>query len=68
MKWKIPCVTSSWVMDSIEAGYSLPTDSYRVEVRQDEVSMCDTVIIPDESLGTRRLEDTINSPAMFGKI
>ena len=53
-KWKIPCVTSSWVLDSIEAGYCLPTDNYRVEkntksstptkqdqsqVRLDEVSM-----------------------------
>ena len=61
-------MTSSWVLDSIEAGYCLATDSYRVEVRQDEVSMCDTILIPDESLATRRVEDTINSTAMFGKI
>ena len=30
-KWKIPCVTSSWVQDSIEAGHCLPTDNYRVD-------------------------------------
>ena len=82
-KWKIPCVTSSWVLDSIEAGYCLPTDYYRVEkntksstptkqdqsqVKLDEVSMCDTILNPDETMVTRCVEDTINSTAMLGKI
>ena len=81
-KWKIPCVTSSWVLDSTEAGYCLPTESYRVEkttksstptkqdqtqARLDEVSMCETILNPDETLATRQVEDTINSTAMLGK-
>ena len=81
-KWKIPCVTSSWVLDSIEAGYCLPTDNYRVEkttksstpTREDqaearlgEVSMCSTILNPEETLVTRQVEDTINSTAMLGK-
>ena len=81
-KWKIPCVTSSWVLDSIEAGYCLPTDSYRVEkttksstptrpdkaqARLGEVSMCDTIPNPEETLATRQVEDTINSTARLGK-
>ena len=28
-KWKIPCVTSTWVFDSVEKGYCLPTEGYR---------------------------------------
>ena len=75
-------MTSSWVLDSIEAGYCLTTDSYRVEkttksstptkqdqtqVRLDEVSMCETILNPDETLATRQVEDTINSTAMLGK-
>lgn len=28
-KWKIPCVTSDWVFDSIEKGFCLPTENYR---------------------------------------
>ena len=76
-------MTSSWVLDSIEAGYCLATDSYRVDkntksstptkqdqsqVRLDEVSMCDTILNPDETMATRCVEDTINSTAMLGKI
>jgi len=30
-KWKIPCVTSSWVFDSIEKGYCLETEAYKIE-------------------------------------
>ena len=28
-KWKIPCVSSNWVFDSVEKGYCLPTANYR---------------------------------------
>ena len=28
-KWKIPCVTSAWVFDSVEKGYCLNTEGYR---------------------------------------
>jgi topoisomerase (DNA) II binding protein 1 len=30
-KWKIPCVSSEWIFDSIEKGYCLPTEKYRIE-------------------------------------
>ena len=30
-KWNIPCLTSDWVFDSIDNGYCLPYDGYRVE-------------------------------------
>jgi len=81
-KWKIPCVSSSWVFDSIERGYCLATDSYRVDrgktkastpTKQDqtiaglaEVSMCSTILNPDETMATRSIEDTINSTAALG--
>lgn len=76
-------MTSSWVQDSIEAGYCLPTDNYTVDkntksstptkqdqtqVRLDEVSMCSIILNPDETMVTRCVEDTINSTAMLGKI
>ena len=75
-------MTSSWVLDSTEAGYCLPTESYRVErttksssptrqdqaqVRLGEVSMCSTILNLEESLATRKVEDTINSTATLGK-
>ena len=30
-KWKIPCISSDWVFDSIEKGYCLHTEGYRVD-------------------------------------
>ena len=81
-KWKIPCVSSSWVFDSIERGYCLPTEGYRVDkntksstpTKQDqtqaglgEVSMCSTILNPDDTMVTRCVEDTINSTAMLGE-
>ena len=30
-KWKISCVTSAWILDSINRGYCLPTDQYRMD-------------------------------------
>ena len=30
-KWKIPCVTSDWVFDSIEKAQCLATEPYRVD-------------------------------------
>ena len=79
-KWKIPCVTSSWVMDSIDRGYCQPTEPYRVDrgktsastpTKQDqtvaglaEVSMCSTILDPDETMAARSVEDTINSTAL----
>ena len=81
-KWKIPCVNSSWVFDSIEQGYCLPPDMYRVDrnrtnastpTKQDqtvaglsEVSMCSTILNPDETMTNRCIEDTINSTAALG--
>ena len=32
-KWKIPCLSSDWVLDSIEKGYCLNTDGYRIDTR-----------------------------------
>ena len=76
-------MTNNWVFDSIEAGYCLPTESYRVDkntksstptkqdqsqVRLDEVSMCETILNPDDTMVTRCVEDTINSTAMLGKL
>ena len=79
-KWNIPCVTSQWVFDCIEKGYCLQTDSYRVDrgkansstpTKQDqtmagltEVSMCPTILNPDETVGTRLVEDTMNCTNM----
>jgi len=79
-KWKIPCVTNQWVFDCIEQGYCLPTDKYRVDrgkansstpTKQDqtmaglaEVSMCSTILNPDETMGSRMVEDTMNSTDM----
>ena len=75
-------MTSSWVLDSIEKGYCLPTDGYRVDkdtksstptkqdqtqVRLDDVSMCSIILNPDETMATRCVEDTINSTAMLGE-
>ena len=81
-KWKIPCVTSSWVLESIERGYCLPTDQYRVDriktksstptkidqtrAELSEVSMCSTILNPDETMAARSIEDTINSTAAIG--
>ena len=78
-KWKIPCVTSSWVFESIERGYCLPTEPYRVDrtktkastpTKQDqtvaglaEVSLCSTICDPNETMAARSVEDTINSTA-----
>ena len=78
-KWRIPCVTSTWVFDSIEQGYCLPTEPYRVDrtktkastpTKQDqtmaglaEVSLCSTILDPNETMATRSVEDTINSTA-----
>jgi topoisomerase (DNA) II binding protein 1 len=30
-KWKIPCISQEWVFDSIEKGYCLHTEGYRIE-------------------------------------
>ena len=30
-KWRIPCLTTDFVFDSIEKGYCLPADDYRVD-------------------------------------
>ncbi len=35
-KWKIPCVTSDWVFDSIEKGICMGTDRYRVDLTAKE--------------------------------
>ena len=29
-RWKIPCITSDWVYDSIEKGYCLSTEGYLI--------------------------------------
>lgn len=79
-KWNIPCLTSDWVFDCIEKGYCLNTDTYRVDrgkassstpTKQDqtmaglaEVSMCSTILNPDETVGARLVEDTMNSTTM----
>ena len=31
-KWKIPCISSDWVFDSIDKGYCLHTEGYRVDL------------------------------------
>ena len=82
-KWKIPCVSSAWILDSIDRGYCLPTDQYRVDrsktkastptkidqtrAELSEVSMCSTILNPDETLAARCIEDTINSTAAIGQ-
>eukprot|EP00092_Neocalanus_flemingeri_P010154 GFUD01010944.1.p1 GENE.GFUD01010944.1~~GFUD01010944.1.p1 ORF type:complete len:1552 (+),score=561.52 GFUD01010944.1:76-4731(+) len=79
-KWKIPCVSSQWVFDCIEKGYCLQTDTYRVDrgkansstpTKQDqtiaglaEVSMCSIILNPDETVGSRLVDDTLNCTTM----
>ena len=31
-RWKIPCITSDWVYDSIEKGHCLPTEGYLIGI------------------------------------
>lgn len=74
-KWKIPCVTSNWVFDSVEKGFCLPTKDYGVELLNDrvkvstpekmdktvaklqEVSMCSTILHPNEE-ATSKINET----------
>ena len=72
-KWKIPTIGPNWVFDSIEKGYCLPTESYRVEqtkvstpTKDDvsklaEVSLCSTIMAPpcDETM-TKQINETVN--------
>ena len=68
-KWKIPCLNSDYVFDSIEKGYCLPSEGYRIDVggvsakerastptkadetaaKLTEVSMCSTIMLPNET-------------------
>jgi topoisomerase (DNA) II binding protein 1 len=68
-KWNIPCVTSNWVFESIEAGHMLPFQGFRLDsqktnastpTKQDmtvaglaEVSLCSTILNPDETMAAR---------------
>jgi len=36
-KWNIPCVTSDWMFESIEAGHCLPFVAFRVEIKAADV-------------------------------
>ena len=68
-------MTSSWVFQSIESSHCLPFSTFRLDApaqtssprRQDaslaglaEVSMCSTILNPDETMSTKSVEDTIN--------
>ena len=70
-------MTSTWVFDSIEQGYCLSTEPYRVDrtktkatTKQDqtmaglaEVSLCSTILDSNETMAARSVEDTISSTA-----
>ena len=43
-KWKIPCISSDWVFDSIEKGYCLKTEGYRVDSARGSTSTPTKVI------------------------
>ena len=78
-RWSLPCVTSSWVFASISAGHALPYADHRVDnkaekastpTKQDqtvaglaEVSMCSTILNPDETVSAR-VEETCNATAL----
>ena len=74
-KWKIPCLSPEWIFDSIEKGYCLKTDPYRIDhakastptredvsARLQEVSMCSTIMLagPDET-ATVKINETVAS-------
>ena len=79
-RWNIPIITSSWVFDSVAAGHMLPFRDFRLESQQTarsstptkdetvqglaEVSMCSTILNPDETMSVRSVEETINSTAL----
>ena len=72
-KWKIPCVTSAWVFDSIERGHCLPPDLYRVDRQaktgneQDQRLAEVSILNPDVSV-KKRVDDTINTTAVLAEI
>ena len=93
-KWRIPCLTSDFVFDSIERGFCLPTDGYRVDaglpakerastptwsdetaVRLNEVSMCSTIMQPNDTTVMHQVNETVaaanatglNATSLLGK-
>ena len=72
-KWKIPCVTSAWVFDSIERGHCLPPDLYRVDRQAKTGNELDqrlaevSILNPDVSV-KKRVDDTINTTAVLAEI
>ena len=36
-RWKIPCITSDWVYDSIEKGHCLPTEGYLIGINLSKI-------------------------------
>jgi len=79
-RWNIPIITSNWVFDSVATGHMLPFKDFRLESKKTarsstptkdetvqglaEVSMCSTILNPDETMSVRSVEETINSTAL----
>jgi len=79
-KWNIPCLTSDWVFDGIDKGYCLGYEGYRVERHKAnasspikntsreaslaEVSMCSTIMDPNETNVVTKVNDTVNSTVL----
>jgi len=79
-KWRVPCVKPEWILDSVNKGYALPTDSYKVEKKNkastptkdtssgaglSDVSMCSTIMNPNESsMAMSRVDETVNCTAL----
>jgi len=59
-RWNIPCVSSHWVFESIEAGHPLPFEDYRMEPEPLED---DSQVAEDSTIPT--VEETILSPAVI---
>ncbi|XP_071748981.1 DNA topoisomerase 2-binding protein 1-A [Lepeophtheirus salmonis] len=80
-KWKIPTLNSNWVFDSIEKGYCLESDEYKIEKRNcstptkedvsrlTEVSLCSTIMGPvgDETT-TIKVNETVENSGSISVI
>ena len=58
-KWKIPCLSQEWVFDSIEKGYCLNSEGYRIENTRGSTSTPTKVslgrVLPERYSGKMKL-------------
>lgn len=65
-KWNIPCVSSQWVFHSIEKGYCLQTNKYRVDKRSSKLihHTNDQSLNSSTSVATSQVDETLNSSSI----